>query len=71
MAGAEGVCVFCDGPSHDEAARKTQDDRERARVEDLGYRVVVIRYDQDLEVRVASHADVFGSGLEGYQAAQV
>jgi ATP-dependent helicase YprA (DUF1998 family) len=61
--GIPGICVFCDGPGHDEAAREAQDAAQRGRLEDLGYRVVVIRYDQDMEAQVTAHADVFGPGV--------
>jgi hypothetical protein len=47
--GARGVCVFCDGPDHDEPGRQARDTSERATLEDLGYRVIVVRYDGKLE----------------------
>lgn len=59
-----GVCVFCDGPAHDDPARREEDSRQRALLEDLGYIVVVIRYDLDVEEQVSRYADIFGQGLE-------
>jgi hypothetical protein len=60
--GIPGVAVFCDGPDHDRPQRKAHDDAERANLEDLGYRVIVIRYDQDLAAQVYRHMEVFGPG---------
>lgn len=60
--GLPGVCVFCDGPDHDEPTRKEADLRERGKLEDRGYRVIVIRYDQPIETQVASFVDVVGLG---------
>ena len=59
----KGVAVFIDGTPHDEPARKVQDQRERKKLEDLGYRVIVIRYDKPLEEQTIANADVFGPGL--------
>jgi hypothetical protein len=61
--GARGVCVFCDGPDHDEPERRARDTSERATLEDLGYRVIVIRYDGNIEKQVQQNADVFGAGV--------
>ena len=60
--GIPGVAVFCDGPDHDRPERRAHDDMERAKLEDLGYRVIVIRYGQDLAAQVYRHMDVFGPG---------
>jgi len=61
-AGNPGVAAFCDGPDHDEPARRERDQAERSKLADLGYRVIVIRHDQDLEAQVSQHPDVFGRG---------
>jgi len=58
-----GIAVFVDGPHHDEPVRKEQDSRERQKLEDMGYRIIVIRYDNPLEGQIKAHADVFGCGL--------
>ncbi|MFZ5767237.1 MAG: DEAD/DEAH box helicase [Bacillota bacterium] len=59
----KGVCVFCDGPVHDDPARAEQDERWRRVLEDLGYRVVVVRHGQGMEEQVEEHRDVFGAGV--------
>jgi superfamily II DNA/RNA helicase/very-short-patch-repair endonuclease len=55
------VCIYCDGSVHDAPEQKTKDLQIRSRLKDLGYRVIVIRYDQDLETRIAEYPDVFGT----------
>jgi hypothetical protein len=60
--GLPGVCVFCDGPDHDQPVRKESDQRERGKLGDLGYRIVTIRYDSELEVQLGANRDVFGIG---------
>jgi hypothetical protein len=60
--GLPGICVFCDGPDHDQPNRKESDQRERGRLGDLGYRVLTIRYDQKLEDQMIMNQDVFGFG---------
>jgi hypothetical protein len=57
-------CVFCDGSVHDEPGQKAKDDIIRGELKDLGYRVVVIRYDQDLEEQIKKCPDIFGEGKE-------
>jgi hypothetical protein len=36
----------------------------RAELESRGYRIIVIRYDQDLEGQLLADADVFGPGKD-------
>jgi superfamily II DNA/RNA helicase len=57
-------CVFCDGSIHDEPAQKAKDNITRADLKNLGYRVVVIRYDQELEEQIKRYPDIFGEGKE-------
>lgn len=55
------VCVFCDGSVHDSSQQQAEDAALRGELRERGYRVVVIRYDCDLEEQIARHADVFGT----------
>lgn len=61
--GLKGTAVFVDGPHHDEPGKKEADHRERKKLEDLGYRVIVIRYDVPLPDQITDSADVFGPGI--------
>jgi ATP-dependent helicase YprA (DUF1998 family) len=54
------VCIFCDGSVHDEPGQKEKDRVTRQELKDLGYRVIVIRYDQGLEEQIRRYPDVFG-----------
>ena len=60
----KGIAVFVDGPHHDEQVQKEHDSRERHRLEDMGYRVIVIKYDKTMQEQIKAHADVFGRGLD-------
>jgi hypothetical protein len=64
-SGLPGVCVFCDGPDHDQPNRKESDERERGKLADLGYRIVTFRYNSELESQFAANQDVFGMGDQG------
>jgi hypothetical protein len=52
---AARACVFCDGAVHDRPDVQAEDRHVRAELEDLGYRVVVVRYDRDLEEQVQEY----------------
>ena len=54
------ICVFCDGSVHDEPTQQTLDSQIRRDLRAHGYRVIVIRYDRDLEEQIRSYPDVFG-----------
>ena len=53
------VCVFCDGSVHDEPSQQRRDAEVRQELRNRGFRVLVIRYDQDLGQQVERHRDVF------------
>lgn len=57
-----GVCIFVDGSDHDDQGRKERDAAARGALEDQGYRVIQIRFDQPLEQQISAHPDVFGTG---------
>lgn len=54
------VCVFCDGSVHDEPQQQAMDKEKRQELRDRGYRVMVIRYDRDLDAQIAENADILG-----------
>lgn len=58
------ICIFCDGSVHDEPVQKAKDDINRTELKELGYRVVVIRYDKDLEEQIRKYPEIFGKGRE-------
>lgn len=56
------ICVFCDGAVHDLPEVQKKDREIRLRLREKGYRVIVIRYDRDLEEQIKGNEDVFGTG---------
>jgi hypothetical protein len=62
--GLPGICIFCDGPDHDQPIRRESDKRERGKLADAGYRVLTIRYDSELEGQLVGNQDAFGPGTK-------
>jgi Lhr-like helicase len=56
------VCIFCDGTVHDQLPQAERDRQIRAQLLGRGYRVIVLRYDQDLGEQLARYPEVFGQG---------
>lgn len=56
------AAIFCNGSVHDNPEQKKKDEKTYKDLHELGYRVVVIRYDQDLETQISQNKDVFGEG---------
>jgi hypothetical protein len=54
------ICVFCDGSVHDGPEQVSRDDVTRNELQNRGYRVIVLRYDQDIRAQIGQHPDVFG-----------
>ena len=63
--GVPGACVFVDGAGHQHPLQAERDAQVRQALEDRGYRVISIRFDQDLKEQVNQHPDIFGAGAEG------
>ncbi|MEI6624701.1 MAG: DUF1998 domain-containing protein, partial [Actinomycetes bacterium] len=60
--GVGPAAVFLDGPTHDDDHQHLRDAQARARLVDLGWFVIAIRYDDDWPTRVAQYQQVFGQG---------
>jgi len=54
------VLVFCDGPAHDLETTRREDEALRLELVAQGYRVIVLRYDEDLETQLRRYPEVFG-----------
>lgn len=58
------VLVFCDGPVHHLEASRKADEALRRELVVRGCRVIVLRYDEDLENQIRRYPKVFGK-VEG------
>ena len=58
--GLPGICIFVDGPTHDNPQAKARDNEIRGSLEDLGFGVIVIRYDESISEQIKNRPDVFG-----------
>jgi hypothetical protein len=56
------ICIFCDGPVHDQLPQAERDRQLRSQLQGRGYRVLVLRYNQDLQEQLARYPEVFGKG---------
>ncbi len=57
--GIPGVCIFIDGPHHDEPAQAERDRTVREALKDQGFRVVAIRSGRAIADQVSEHLDIF------------
>jgi ATP-dependent helicase YprA (DUF1998 family)/very-short-patch-repair endonuclease len=57
------VAVFIDGPHHDQADQQREDREADARLEDLGWTVIHLGYDEDWPAVLDQHPYVFGTAL--------
>ena len=56
------VAIFIDGPHHDDAHQQGRDDEAAARLENAGWTVVRIRYDDDWPTVLRQYSWIFGPG---------
>jgi len=54
------ICIFCDGSVHDQSDQAVRDKVMRSELKSRGYRVIEIRYAQDIREQIVKHSDVFG-----------
>jgi very-short-patch-repair endonuclease len=57
------VAVFIDGPHHDSDEQRQADEQANARLEDLGWEVIRLRYDEDWSAVINHRKDIFGAGV--------
>lgn len=57
--GIPGVCIFIDGPQHDEPAQTERDRTVREALRDQGFRIVVIKSGRAIADQVSEHLDIF------------
>ena len=55
-----GVCVFVDGPVHDDPGVREADRRKSEELGDRGFLVVRISYARPLDAQIAEHGYLFG-----------
>jgi len=53
------VCVFCDGPAHAVEPQRSKDAHLRRELRNYGYRVIVIRYNRDLNEQINRYPEIF------------
>jgi len=53
--------MFVDGPDHDKDYIKESDKKKLERLDGLGYRIFIMRFDEDLKVRIGALAKYLGS----------
>jgi hypothetical protein len=61
--GIPGVCVFVDGPHHDDPDQADRDRQAREALEDRGYRILTVRYDRPFAETVGAYPDIIAPTL--------
>jgi hypothetical protein len=56
------ILIFCDGSVHDKPDQIQVDEDSRKGLREKGYRIIVIRYDRDLDEQIKTNQDIFGRG---------
>jgi ATP-dependent helicase YprA (DUF1998 family) len=59
--GLPGVCIFVDGPAHAQPDQAARDRSLRDALEDRGYRVHAIRFDDPIYEQLMRHPETFGA----------
>ncbi len=59
------VAIFIDGPVHDSPSAQERDQAAQGRLDDAGWFVIRVRYDDDWDARVRATPSVFGSVSRG------
>jgi hypothetical protein len=57
--GIPGVCIFIDGPQHDDPDQLGRDRAVREALKDQGFRVVAIKSGQTIADQILEHIDIF------------
>ena len=57
----QGVCIFIDGPHHDNPEARNADKRTRKKLQDYGFRVITISHDRPIIDQLNEHPDIFVS----------
>jgi very-short-patch-repair endonuclease len=57
--GIPGVCIFIDGPQHEEPAQAERDRTVREALKDQGFRIVAIKSGRTIADQVSEHMDIF------------
>jgi very-short-patch-repair endonuclease len=57
--GVPGICVFIDGPHHDDPEQSDRDVQVREALRDQGFRVIAITSKRSIAEQVSTHLDVF------------
>lgn len=58
------TCIFCNGSVHDQPTQREKDQTVYANLDDLGYRVIPINYNEDWKSVIDRYSDIFGKGTK-------